>query len=325
MTCLRISTMAVCVLTMVVAGCDLFKPATGPDRRLFVSNYGDDTISVIEGDPEREVKTISVGDSPKGLAINTTIPLLAVANSTGSQVTLIDPVGLEVLRKLEVGPEPEDVAFSRDGKTLFVSLPTSKQVVAVSVDSGKPAGEPITLDRKPLRMVMSPDGTRLYVALYDESGGVAVVNTTTLRVEATIPVGRYPTGIGLSGDGHRLLTAGYDDGTVTVVDTGSLQPIATHQVETGFGLVVNPTKPIAYSMASFDDEVDVLDFETGKVVATLELGKFPTYSVVAKDGKFLYLVHEDDNNVVKVDTETYARVLRIAVGAKPGSAVVFER
>lgn len=296
---------------------------SGHGQRIFVSNQKDDTVSVVDGDTDREIKVIAVGDSPAGLAVRPHRPLVAVANTTGGRVTLIDPGTLEVVRTVDVGEIPEHVVFSTDGKLLFVTLPKARKLALVDPDAGV-VREQIDLGLKPKRLAVSPDGRRLYVLLHTRPGGVAVVDIASRTVERTIPTGAFPTDFGLSSDGRRLVVASFDDDNVTVIDTAALAPIATWPVGTGLGLVVHPTKPIAYSMESFDGAVHVLNYETGQVTATLTPGEFPTYSAITADGRFLYIVNEESHNVVKLDTETNQRIERIAVGAEPANAVVVE-
>src|SRR6185369_8651228 len=99
---------------------------------------------------------------------------------------------------------------------------------------------------------------RLYVLLHVEQGAVLALDLATRQVAASVPVGRYPLDFGMSRDGRWIVAASFDDEKITVIDVRSLQPIASYAVPTGFGLVVHPTEPVAYSMASFDNEVVAL-------------------------------------------------------------------
>jgi YVTN family beta-propeller protein len=314
------------ILLLWSIGCDATDPSRRPSRRLFVSNYGDGTVSVIDGDLEREVDTIEIGGLPEALAVRTDEPLLAVVNSGESQVALVDPVELEVLATMPTNKGAEDVVFSADGKTLFVTAVSDKVINVFDPDARTPIGDPITVTSgRPRRLALSSDGSRLYVLVYDPDGHVAVVDVATRQqVGDMIPVGRYPCGIAISGDGRRVLAASFDDNTVTVIDAQSLKPIATHEVKTGLGLVAHKRKPLLYSMASFDDAIPVLNFETGKVLTTLSLGKWPTYGVMTPDGRFLYAVHQESHSVVKIDVETNESVLKIAVGREPLELLIYD-
>ena len=236
-----------------VPGCALLGLGGGPKMRLFVSNYRDDTVSVIEGDPEHEVKVLHVGDSPEGLALRNDPPLVAVANGTSSHVTLIDPVRMKILGTLPCSTGPEAVSFSADGKLLYVTSPREKKIDILDVEAGKAAFDSIAMPGQPTRLALSPDGRRLYVTLHEAKGAVLVFDTSTRRIVRRVPVGRFPTGLALSRDGRRLLAASFDDSTVTVIDTETFKALHTFPVDTGYGLVIHPTEPVVYSMDSFDD------------------------------------------------------------------------
>ena len=65
----------------------LLVPAPASAMRLFVANSGDDTVSVVDTDLDREVQTIPVGKSPSGIVLRADPPLVAVANSRVSNAT----------------------------------------------------------------------------------------------------------------------------------------------------------------------------------------------------------------------------------------------
>lgn len=325
MTRSRLAAVAVLVLAL---GAALYwwRPggSEGAAPILFVSNYRADTLSVVDLTLGREVGTIKVGDSPMGLALRAgSDPVLAVANSTSSHVTFIDPQQREIIGTAPAGKGPEFIVFSRDGSLLYATSPYDLTVTVIDVAQRAVSGAPITFDRKPRSLAMSPDGKRLFVLLSDDKGAVAAVDTETRQVVGTIPVGKSPTGLALSGDGTRLFAASFDDSLITVIDAAAWKPLSTLQAPTGMGLIAHPSKPLIYSLASFDDTVAVVDYEAGEVVASIDVGQYPTYGTISADGRTLYVPTEDSDNVTEIDTETNAVGLRIAIGDEPAHAVLF--
>lgn len=298
--------------------------AGGGVLRIFVSNYRDNTLSVIDGELGREVKVLPVGDSPMGIAVRRDPPLVAVANSTADRVTLVDPLAPAIIGSVRVAKGTEAVAFSPDGALLYVAGPFEKTLQVVDVARRAVIGAAVAFDRRPTRLAVSPDGRRVYVMLRDERGAVAVVDAGSRRIETTIPIGRAPCGLALGDGGRRLLAASFDDSAVTVIDTTSLAVVATHAVNTGSGLVAHPSRPLVYSMASGDDEVDVLDFATGQVVATITGVGSPTNGAITGDGETLYVPYEDADMVAAFATVSNARLERIAVGNEPVAAAIFD-
>ena len=297
--------------------------AQRPRARLFVTNYQDDTLSVLDLAQQREEKVIPMPESPEGLALRASPPLLAVVNSTGSSVTLMDPVSLEVLGTIPCGKLPDDLVFSRDGTKLFVTSAAESNVYVLDVAKRSTLAALPRFDSRPVRLELSPDGKRLYVLAKSNKGEVLAVDTTTYEILGRAPAGNNPTDLGISADGKWIVSASFDDMAVSVIDTATMTVVRTFASGTGFGLIVHPTKPIAYSMASFDDEVHVLDYEKGETLAVLSFGNYPTFSAMTPDGRYLYVVQEESDNVAVVDTETNQQVVRIAVGDEPSEAIYF--
>ncbi len=309
---------------LTLPSCQLLRGQASHGRVwVFVSNYADDTVSVIDGALDREVKTIPVGKSPQGMALYARGPLLAVANSRGNNITLIDPVKQEALPDtIRVGYFPSDVAINADGKLMAANAYNDNTITVIDLPSRTAIGDPMHFEKKPGRLKFGPDG-RLYALLRAPDGALAVIDPATHAVQATIPVGPFPSDLVFTPDGKRLLVGSYDGQTLTVIDTLTQQTKESYRFPTGFGLVIHPIKPLLYSMLSFDDEVLVFDYDARQDVTKLSIGEYPTYSAITPEGRFVYVVNEDSGTVVKLDTETNTPVLKIAVGGQPGAAVVF--
>jgi len=101
-------------------------------------------------------------------------------------VLKIDGGKLGVQGRLEVGPEPRGVAISQDGKTAYVAVGVSNEVVRVDVDAMKVTGR-LAVGREPRGIAISPDGSSLLVG-NSRSQDVSVISTAGFQVERTIPI-----------------------------------------------------------------------------------------------------------------------------------------
>ena len=295
-----------------------------PVVRIFVANQADDSVSVIDGALDREVQIIPVGRAPQAIALRTAAPpLVAISNNGASTVTLIDPVGLAVAGDpVKVGRRPEGVAFSPDGTLLFAASPTDHSVAVIDVATRMPRRDPIPFAKEPLRVVAMPDG-HLLVLIHDKDGEAALVEPATGSLLAKASVGPFPSDAVVTRDGRRILVASFDAQTLTVLDAATLAQLDRYSIEIGYGLVLHPSKPLLYSMRSFEGEIGVVDIDARRDVGTITVGAWPNYSAITPDGRNLYVVNNDANNVVRVDTESRQTVVRIAVGSEPVGAVVW--
>ncbi len=302
----------------VLAPCASHAAESLPSHRLFVTNYRDDTVSVINGDTRNEERVIDVGGTPQGITHRAEPPLVAVASSTASYVTLIDPTSLETLGRIETGAEPEDLVFSHDGKRLYVTSAATKAVHVLDVEKRTEVAKlPSAKLGRPVRLQLSPDGALLYVLIRSEQGTVWVIDTATNERVARIPIGVNSNDFALSTDGKRLVSASFAADTLSVIDTEAREVVATHPAPVGSGLVMHPTKSRVYSLASFDDTVHAVDYQTGAELAAGEFGGAPQYGTTNPAGTILYIAYEDSNRIVAIDTETVKQIWRTGVGEQP--------
>src|SRR5262249_5258368 len=163
------------------------------ERWIFVANFNDDTVSVIDGTLDREVRVIPVGRSPQSLALRHKDPLIAVANSGASSVSLIDPTAMDaepVTRP--VGRGPENLAFSRAVRWLLATSYSDRTVTVTDLATRRQVREPLSFSQRPGKLLASPDGRTLFVLLHDNPGSLAAVDIATWQVSRTIPTDIFP-------------------------------------------------------------------------------------------------------------------------------------
>ena len=88
---------------------------------VYVANYGDDSITVIDGAKRVAVATIPVGSHPQAIAVDSQNNLIYVANMHGNSVTVIDGSSSKVVATLPAGSHPYAIALDADGAALFVA------------------------------------------------------------------------------------------------------------------------------------------------------------------------------------------------------------
>ena len=134
-----------------------------------------------------------------------------VANS--GTVSVIDLATKQVVREIEVDLHPTEMAFSPDGKRLYVANANSDTVSVINtrnnelVDtiSTRPMAD-MPFGSAPNALAVSSNGKTLYVA----NGGnncIAVINIRKKKVIGLIPTGWYPGAVELADDGKLLIVA----------------------------------------------------------------------------------------------------------------------
>lgn len=146
--------------------------AIADSTQLYVSNWGDSTISVIDlTRSPAGATTLFVGPHPSALALRDGDLFVALAGSNGvARVNLrsgrvIEQLTVALDPRAPVGSDPNALAFSPDGRTLYVAMAGNNAVAVVHVGarSMRLAGL-IPAGWYPTAVATSSDGRTLYIA-----------------------------------------------------------------------------------------------------------------------------------------------------------------
>jgi YVTN family beta-propeller protein len=149
-------------------------------------------------------------------------------------------------RSVTVGEEPEGIALSGDGKTLWVSARGSNQAFALDPEMLE-VRKTIATGRFPLRIALRPQGD-VAISSNLQDASLSVIDTATARVIRTIAVSppdeaeaRFQVTILWSPDGSRIYVAETGTSTIAEVDYASGKVLRRLKAgEGGDGLAILP-------------------------------------------------------------------------------------
>jgi DNA-binding beta-propeller fold protein YncE len=198
--------------------------AVADSNHLYVSNWGDSSVAVIDLAAERPSVSASlfVGPHPSALALRGSDLFVALAGANG--VARVDLRRGEVVEQLTVAPGRSALAGS-----------------------------------DPNALAIAPDGRALYVAMAGNNA-VAVVQlgARAMRVAGLIPVGWYPTAVTTSPDGRTVYVAnGKGAGSGANADGTYIGKVIT-------GSVSIIPRPDAGTLARYTRTVDALRPHAGR-------------------------------------------------------------
>jgi serine/threonine-protein kinase len=98
---------------------------------IYVSNNGDDTVSVVDGHAQRVRATVPVGPKPEALAVDPASSTVYVTNDDAGTVTVIDGATDKLAATIPVGSHPRGIAFDSDSNVLFVANSGSSSVSVI--------------------------------------------------------------------------------------------------------------------------------------------------------------------------------------------------
>ncbi len=217
----KASTIALALTTLFAAAA-----MTGGARaeRILVSNEKDNTVTVLDSDTLKIVKTIPVGARPRGIIMSKDGKSLYVATSDDDHIEVIDLATLTVTRTLQSGPDPETFDISPDGKMLYVSNENDSMVSIVDIAAGQVVTE-IPTGVEPEGMGVSPDG-KTVVNTSETTSMAHFIDVATHKVVASVLVQGRPRHAQWTNDGKQVWVSSEIGDSVTVIDA------ATHKIIT---------------------------------------------------------------------------------------------
>jgi YVTN family beta-propeller protein len=172
--------------------------ASRDGTRLFASNMGSNTISVIErgaGDNWHQT-LVSVGDGPEGLDQSPDGRELWTAHSRDGGISIVDVASRKVIHTFDARTRRSNrLKFTPGGELVLVSDLSGGELVIF--DAKKRAERArLRMGRTPTGILIPADGQYAYVAVSGENH-IAVVDLRTQSVSRTIPTGNSPDGMAL--------------------------------------------------------------------------------------------------------------------------------
>ena len=292
----------------------------------YITNSGDNTVSVIDTATNNVTAMIPVGNYPMGVAVTPDGKKVYVTNFFGRTISVIDATKKKVTATIPVGNNPRGVAISPDGKRVYVPHPDlgnpSNNTILIIDTSTNEVEATVLVGEVPFGVAVTLDGKKVYVTNIDDKT-VSVIDTATNTVIATIPVGNNPRGVAISPDGKRVYVAcdeGSNNGYIYVIDAVKNQVTATVLVgELPSEVAVTPNGKRVYVTNGLSDTISVIDTATNKVIATIPVGNSPSGVAVTPDGSKVYVTNYASNNVSVIDTSTNKVTATMNVGRSPNS------
>jgi 40-residue YVTN family beta-propeller repeat len=197
---------------------------------LLLNGWRDVGIQVVERTSGRVLQTVTLPAAFLGLAFSPDGRSLYASGGNGDVVYRFDWRGGaaelrdSVVLQQRTRPRPEGVrypgglAFSRDGRWLYVTENLSDSLAVIDVANGRVV-QRVATERYPYGVVVAPDGA-VYVSNW---GGwhlstFAPESDGALRATGRILVGRHPSAMLLNGTGTRLFVATASTDRVVAVD-----------------------------------------------------------------------------------------------------------
>lgn len=280
---------------------------------VYITNYTDNTISVIDTSTDNITATITAGGGPRQVAVMPDASKVYVCNYGGNNVSVINTSSNTIVATITVNNAQGVIAITPDGKTAYtissnIPLPgvlsvidTATNTVTATLSTSAAFGLAITHDGSELflangdifntssqtvtgmlplgglSMAITPNGNEIYETT-GASSVAYVVNTNSNVITATITFGGNPSWAAVTPDGTEVYIPALvgSGGAVFVIDTTT--KTVTHTITVGnqpIGCSITPDGSKAYVPNYMSNTVSVIDIATHTVSKTINVGRGP--------------------------------------------------
>jgi YVTN family beta-propeller protein/parallel beta-helix repeat protein len=283
--------------------------------------------------------TITVGSSPRGVAVSPDGARVYASNYGGDSVSAIDAATGLVVATINVGDGPIGVALTPDGFRAYVANEFSGYVSVIDTNPANSGTYNTVISTiglgatNPNAVAFTPNGARGYVS-NGGAGTVSVIDTdptsgTYNTVIATITVGGAAAAVAITPDGTRAYVPNDAGGAfVSVIDTDPTSEdynTVLGSIRVGnapVAVAVSPDGTRVYVTNKDDGTVSVINTENNLVIGTIAGFSAPVGVAFSPDSTLAYVTNKDNGTVSVVDTASSTVIGTITVGSAPGAVAV---
>jgi YVTN family beta-propeller protein len=285
---------------------------------IYVPNYDDNTVSVIDPATNSVVATLAVGKRPSGVAINPAGTAVYVTNSGGGTVSVISTATNTVVNTITVGDSPAGVFITPDGNRVYVANFAAGTVSVINALTSE-VDATITVGQFPLSVTVNRSGDRAYVSNVSKDT-LLVIDTAKNTVIATIsnvPSAISGGGVCINPEGTKIYVLD-EVGNIRVIDTFTNKvsnTITGTTTGTPHAVAVSPDQKLLY--VASDNSVVQYNLVTKTISKPIAVPAGAYGVSVSSDGKQLYVTSTTGNKVFIIDTDTGNIIATVSVGQGP--------
>ena len=306
---------------------------TGPEvrRRAFISNSDGDSVSIIDRDNYRLIKTLRVGDYPHHMIVSVDGRHLYVGNTHSDTVSVIDLASETIVKTLPL-LDPYNFYYTPDRKLLVTTCTRLGRVEVHAAEEWEEIGKAtkwsrlaqIQTGKDPNHFAFSPDGRFMYVS-NEYSHQLSVLDLKERKLLRQIDTGRRPVDVSLAPGGKTLFVANYGEGRVTAYDTATFKELARIQTGGGaHGMAMSVDGKTLFVSNRDASTVSAIDVASHKITQTFKVPQGPDMMEVTPDGRELWVTGRYGTNVYVIDLATGKITHRIKTGAAPHGVVLID-
>jgi YVTN family beta-propeller protein len=309
------------LLIFICMGCTDEDNITGPESvpgKIYVANYQENTVSVIDGNDNSVITTIPVGENPGWICVNQSKKRIYVTNWEDSTVSVIDGDNDEVIENIKVGDHPQGIDINQKTNLIYVAN-NHDNTVNVIDGNNNTVIDTIDVGNEPAAVAVDSNTNYIYVA-NDNDQSISIINGDNDSIIDNITVGamHYALDIDVN-ENTNLLYVPAAGGVVVMNNNGVTDFI--DGLPNSKAACVNPQTNIIYVVnQSITDSlatVSVIDGESNSILADIEVGGYPEGIDLNPSTNKIYVAEFSNDTVSVIDGDVDSIIATVEVGSAP--------
>jgi PQQ-dependent catabolism-associated beta-propeller protein len=293
-------------------------------HEMYVTNEKDNTISVIDTQSLRVLRTIPVGKRPRGITFSRDYSRFFVCASDSDAVQVFEAASGRHLYDLPSGADPEQFALAPDGKHLYIANEDNAVTTVIDVGSRQVVAQ-IDVGVEPEGMAVSPDSS-LAVTTSETTNMAHFFNASTYEPISNVLVDQRPRHAEFTADGKKVWISSEIGGTISIIDVASksvvhkiafqIPGVPSEKIQP-VGIVFLRDGNTAFVALGPANRVAVIDVKTATVVKYILVGERVWHLALTPENDLLFTTNGLTNDVSVIDVKTLKAVKSIKVGRDP--------
>ena len=294
----------------------------GAASTLYVTNTKSGSISIIDTTTLEVVGTIALGQGkPNRVVFQPDGKFAWVVYDKSHDLGVVDAEARKLVRRVKIGGNPYNLAFTPDGGHLYVldwsSDTSNDEIIMYDLRAEKIAGR-VEVSTWPAHGIFSRDGRRFYVS-GESAGDVTVIDTAKYQIVGRIAHGGGDAmGLALTADGGFLYAAAGENKAILKIDTATNKVVGTIALP---GIVHESTLTLdgkfLYVSLRKANKLVVVRTADDRIVATVPQRGYPDLVTMEPTGRYALVTNRYADLVSVIDVKTHVQVRTIPVGKAP--------
>ena len=312
----------------------LLLPLAASNVRIIQTNSAGDNVSIIDPATNKVVGVIKGIEVNHGAAAAPDGSRYYISNEAQTTLDVVDTKSLKVTSRIPLSGHPNNIAISKDGRRVYVSIARAPGAVDVVDTASLEKVKSIPVKGAVHNTYVTPDGKWVV------SGSIASKTITVISAKTETPEWSLEMDLGIR---PMAFTTNSDDSTkwilvqlsgfngfavvdfathketnrITLPDLPAGKPKYMFGGSESHGMAVTPDQKTLVVNSRLNSSIYLYSLPDLKLEGSVEVGKAPDWVTLTPDGKMAYVACAASDYVSVVDLPARREVAKIPVGQVP--------